>query len=249
MRTSYPCCFAAWRMRSMFSTVLFSLTLWPTAAHAAPFSLRTSFCGSMKTTAVSFRLSCMMCSSRLSCRMGSSLSKAEAAVRRACREGTARPGHASGLQKLQQIAVHLVLVRRTHAVRGALVDLERSALDQLGRAHRGRSDRDDLVVVPVQDERRHVELPEIRSEISLRERLDAEVGAGKAGHHPLAPERLTNALGDIRAGPVVAVEGHAEVLPELRAVGDDVGAQLVEHLDRQAAGIGGRLQHDRRDGT
>src|SRR5215813_18734 len=37
----------------MFSTVLFSVTLCPTAAQALPFSLRTSFWGSMNTTAVS----------------------------------------------------------------------------------------------------------------------------------------------------------------------------------------------------
>ena len=37
----------------MFSTVLFSVTLAPTAAQFAPFSLSTSFCGSMNTTAVS----------------------------------------------------------------------------------------------------------------------------------------------------------------------------------------------------
>src|SRR5438132_2051571 len=54
MKTSNPFSFAALKMRSMFSTVLFSLTLSPTAAHARPFSLKTSFCGSMNTTAVSF---------------------------------------------------------------------------------------------------------------------------------------------------------------------------------------------------
>src|SRR5215831_2640711 len=37
----------------MFSTVLFSVTLCPTAAQARPFALRTSFWGSMNTTAVS----------------------------------------------------------------------------------------------------------------------------------------------------------------------------------------------------
>ena len=37
----------------MFSTVLFSVTLAPTAPQFAPLSLSTSFCGSMKTTAVS----------------------------------------------------------------------------------------------------------------------------------------------------------------------------------------------------
>src|SRR5262245_39585813 len=38
----------------MFSTVWFSVSLAPTASHAVPLSLRTSICGSMNTTAVSF---------------------------------------------------------------------------------------------------------------------------------------------------------------------------------------------------
>ena len=38
-----------------------------------------------------------------------------------------------------------------------------------------------------------------------------------------------------------------QILEELRAIGGDAGADLVEHLDRQAAGIGRRLQHQRRD--
>ena len=38
----------------------------------------------------------------------------------------------------------------------------------------------------------------------------------------------------------------AEILEELRAVGEDAGADLVERFHRQAAGIGGRLQHQRR---
>src|SRR5581483_7168099 len=37
--------------------------------------------------------------------------------------------------------------------------------------------------------------------------------------------------------------------PELRAVGDDRGTQLVERLDRETAGVGGRLQHQRGDGA
>src|SRR5215475_12101693 len=56
MKTSNPFCFAALKIRSMFSTVLFSVTLSPTNGHARPLSLKTSFCGSIKTTAVSFLL-------------------------------------------------------------------------------------------------------------------------------------------------------------------------------------------------
>src|SRR5262252_9244316 len=59
MKTSYPFSFAALKMRSMFSTVLFSVTLWPTNPHASPLSLSTSFCGSINTTAVSFLLTFM----------------------------------------------------------------------------------------------------------------------------------------------------------------------------------------------
>src|SRR5262245_19890309 len=61
MKTSNPFCFAAWKMRSMFSMVLFSLTLPPTNPHARPFSLKTSFCGSMKTIAVSLRSNATGC--------------------------------------------------------------------------------------------------------------------------------------------------------------------------------------------
>ena len=54
MKTPKSCSFAALKSRAMFSTVLFSLTLSPTKPQEMPFSLRTSFCGSMTTSAVSF---------------------------------------------------------------------------------------------------------------------------------------------------------------------------------------------------
>src|SRR5215475_7030024 len=62
MNTSNPFSFAALKMRSMFSTVLFSVTLSPTNGHARPLSLKTSFCGSINTTAVSFLLMFMVTS-------------------------------------------------------------------------------------------------------------------------------------------------------------------------------------------
>src|SRR5262249_3208321 len=54
MKTPKPCSFAALKSRAMFSTVLFSLTLAPTNPQETPFSLKTSFCGSMTTRDVSF---------------------------------------------------------------------------------------------------------------------------------------------------------------------------------------------------
>ena len=149
-------------------------------------------------------------------------------------------------EECQQVGVDLVLEGRAHAVRRARIDLQRGALDELGREQRRGADRHDLVVVAVQDQRRHVELLEVLGEVRLGERLDAVVDGLEAGQHPLQPERIAQTLRDLGARPVGAVERRAEILEELRAVGEDAGADLVEHLDRQAAGIGGRLQHQRR---
>ena len=51
----------------------------------------------------------------------------------------------------------------------------------------------------------------------------------------------------LRAGAVEAVERTGRNVPEeLRPIGEQRGAKAVEDLERQAAGIGGRLDHERR---
>src|SRR5690242_11441680 len=65
-------------------------------------------------------------------------------------------GAGLGFQEGQQVLVDLVLEGRAHAVRRARVDLQRRALDDLGREPGRGADGHDLVVVAVQDERRHV---------------------------------------------------------------------------------------------
>src|SRR5580765_3197239 len=144
MKTSYPCCFAARKMRSMFSTVLFSLTLWPTAAHAAPVSLRTSFCGSMKTTAVSARSNCTMCSSFSPCWWTRSVR-----------------------DEREQVGVDRLRVRGGHAVRKALVGLQRSVLQQLRRQRRGIGVGNDLIVIPMHDQHGYGDLLEVVGEVGL----------------------------------------------------------------------------------
>ena len=42
---------------------------------------------------------------------------------------------------------------------------------------------------------------------------------------------------------------HREIFEELRAIGKHTRANLIEHLNREAAGIGGGLQHQRCDRT
>src|ERR1035441_925556 len=65
-------------------------------------------------------------------------------------------GSGSGLlEEGEQVGVDLVFECGTHAVWGALVDLELGAFDDLGGEHTGGGDGDDLVVVAVQRSEEH----------------------------------------------------------------------------------------------
>ncbi len=119
---------------------------------------------------------------------------------------------------------------------------------ELRRQTRGSVDGHDLVVVAVDDERGHVELPEVLRVVRFGKNLDAVERPLEPGHHALQPEEIPQALRHLRAGTVGPVEGRAQVLEELRAVREHAGADLVERLPGQAEGIGSRLEHQRRDG-
>src|SRR5262245_66662095 len=72
---------------------------------------------------------------------------------------------------------------------------------------------------------------------------------GATGHR-LPPPVFDHALGNLRTRPVEAVERTARKIEiKLRTVGRELGAEAVEHLDRQAAWIGLRLDHDWRYGS
>jgi hypothetical protein len=92
------------------------------------------------------------------------------------------------LQEGEQVGADLVLVSCAQAVRGAVVDFQGRALDELGLEQARGGERHDLVVVALHDERRYVELLQIVCLIRLGERLDAEVGGREACHHALQPE-------------------------------------------------------------
>ncbi len=123
------------------------------------------------------------------------------------------------------------------------IDLQGCALDDL-RGEQGRvSDRHDLVIVSVDDQGRNVELLEVFREVRLGESLDAIECAFEADGHRPQPEHVPNALRYLRTRPVSTVERCAEILVELRAICTKTGAELIEHLDGQAARIGCRLEH------
>jgi len=92
-----------------------------------------------------------------------------------------------------------------------IVDLL-GTLDELGRLPGRVFDRDDLVILTVQHERRYVEFLEIRGEIRLGERLDALIGVLRSGLHTPEPELVEDALGDFGARPVGSIEGYSKIL-------------------------------------
>src|SRR4030081_1179808 len=89
----------------------------------------------------------------------------------------------------------------------------------------------------------HIELLQIFCEVSLREGLDAIVMRLNAAHHSLEPPVFANAFRDLGAWPVVSVERKRNVLVELSSIVRNLGLQVVEDRDRQAAGILVRLHH------
>src|SRR5262249_35828633 len=135
----------------------------------------------------------------------------------------------SALDERQEVCVERVLMGLGVAVVAARVDLERRVRDQAAGEHRRCAAGNDLVVVAVRDERRHVALPAVLGVVDLRELADAVELPLEAAEHSLQPERVADALGELRALAVVPVEGHDEVLVELAPVVERAFADRIEH--------------------
>ncbi len=111
----------------------------------------------------------------------------------------------------------------------------------------GVLDRDDLIGLAVQQQRRHVELRQVVGEVSLGERLDAVVGVELADLHAPEPELIQQPLRHVGIWLVRAVERQRQFLVELGAVTGHPGAQPVEDLHRQPVRVRVGLQHQRRN--
>src|SRR5512132_3409623 len=86
--------------------------------------------------------------------------------------------------------------------------------------------------------------------IRFGEGFDAVVVRLGTPHHALTPPVLNDRLRRLSAWAVEAVKGPSRQIDiELRTVGGELPAQIVEYLDRQTAGIGRSLHHDRRHGA
>ena len=120
------------------------------------------------------------------------------------RAGTPDRRLSSAPDEGQQVRIHPVFERRAQAVRRPRIYLKARILDQFGREQpRGVIDRDDLIVVAVDDKGRHVESSSVLGELRLGERFDAvDRRRREPAQHPLKPERVPQALRHLRARPV-----------------------------------------------
>src|SRR5437879_4828147 len=101
------------------------------------------------------------------------------------------------LDERQEVCVDGRGLGERHAVREALVSLERALPQKLGRQGPGVRIGHDLVVVAVADQHRHVDLLQVLGEVGLGEGDDAVVVRLGAAHHALAPPVADQALGDL----------------------------------------------------
>ena len=124
-----------------------------------------------------------------------------------------RGGARSALQEVEQHAVELLGVAHVEPVRAVGDDVDGGVLHRLTRALAGDLERHDGVAVAVDDERRHVDLLEVVTEVGGAEGLDAaEHGRRRRG----LDERdglLTLGLGDLEL-VVGAEEVRGELLEE-----------------------------------
>src|SRR5215469_12986142 len=98
------------------------------------------------------------------------------------------------LEKVKQIRIYLVFIRGAHAVGRAAVDLQHSALHQPNRQSRGIVDGHDLIVVPMQDQCRHIDLPEVVGLVRFRNHFYAIVSGFDSAQHALQPEEVAQTL-------------------------------------------------------
>src|SRR5262245_18455326 len=106
-------------------------------------------------------------------------------------------------------------MRRRDAVRRARVVNLLRALDEPGRFLRRVLDRNDLVVLAVQDQGGYIEPFQVLGLVRFGKGLDAFVSVLEAGLHAPEPELVEGARGDLRPGPVGTVELDRQVLVEL----------------------------------
>jgi hypothetical protein len=155
-------------------------------------------------------------------------------------------GPTSG-HELQQGAVDLVGVGPGDGVRAAVDDHHLQVADQAGQPFAGLGVRQDMVVIALDNQHRHVDLRQVGAEVGLPRR-DAGHRRGGRGGRGEVPAGLVGLVADQRAAELFDV---VEVVQEpLHPRGSILPGGLhepVEQARRQALWVVERLQQERWD--
>jgi len=92
------------------------------------------------------------------------------------------------LDECQQIRIHFVFPRRAQPMWRPGIHLEDCPRYQFRRKEGRVGYRHDLVVIPMDDQCRHIEPFQVFSQVGLGESLDAEIRRRETGQHPLEPK-------------------------------------------------------------
>lgn len=113
---------------------------------------------------------------------------------------------ASGLNKFQHVGIELFLTRVIQAVRSTGIDLLDWMLDRL-RSQESRSIyRYNLIVIAMNNQRQHIELLQLLSEICFRKCVDAIIGVSTSNQHALPPPWIDLPLVDFGTRSVEPTE-------------------------------------------
>jgi hypothetical protein len=144
--------------------------------------------------------------------------------------GTSRSRFSSGADDRVQVLVDSVFVCRTHSMSEPRIDFQLCVSNNLGGLMGHGADRNNLVVIAVQDERWHIELREVFCEVRLGESFDAIQGSRESTQHTLQPEGVASLVRPLRR----AGSHHktVEIFKELRSVREHAGANFIERFYR-----------------
>jgi len=118
-------------------------------------------------------------------------------------------------KKGQKVRVDLVLVCSREAVwRAWIVEFFRALDDFRGLVSR-ITDRNNLIVLTMQDQRRNIKLLEIVSEIGFGERFDRLISVLQARLHTPQPELIKQDLRNIGSSTISAVKLNCQIFIEL----------------------------------
>ena len=118
-------------------------------------------------------------------------------------------------QEAHQLRVDFLCMRPGDAVRPAFHDVQASALDHFGGAGAGRSDRNNAVLVAVDDKRWHINTFQVLAEVLVPSRNTCQVGDRRC-----ASSNVPTGFHDLLADPLAQeLIGVVEVLVELREEG------------------------------